>query len=450
MSEPPSNSILLLELEELKEHMFNLQVQEGQCMVSLQAQSEVVCDVLARLETVAAIVKASEMVQSSCSHGVIRRNVDSVSNIGDALKKERIFELGENGVGQDYLFIDHDDTELLKGNHQTDENPESLEAKSLDQLNTSQGMSISRSNKDSDDKTAVLVRDSEDSVVADEANDVHVDCIDNGLYSTRPSLSRKYKMKGKETKKNIPDNLYYQITPTVATACITISASSCPVPSSSKMSLPNSVTSCKTSSSMKIAMISTVNKVKEICKNLDWKLEGSYSSREGKEGCKAVHFYKLRVKGGVTTDILVRGVGGSKREAVRGAFKTMESRLVAVDLENQNTEEMLNKEDLCENNVNFLDPDSSSIDIDSPSPPPVFYVKDCVTGLVEKRLAVSDSDAGAIIGTNGSKINKITKETRTRITVGGLVGRNTRMVDLRGEKRRVDEALKMIQELIKK
>ena len=157
-----------------------------------------------------------------------------------------------------------------------------------------------------------------------------------------------------------------------------------------------------------------MNKVKEICSIHDWKLEGIYSSRGGKEGCSAVHFYKLSVIGGVSA-IVVRGVGESKREAVRGAFKTMENRLEAVDIENLKKEEtsksMWNKEDLCEDLVNFADqepldtvkPESSSED--SLSTPPVFHAKDCIAGVVDmspavsQRLAVSDNDAGAIIST---------------------------------------------------
>ena len=50
-----SSSILLLELEDLKDHMSRVQAE-------LSMQSEEVCGVLARLETVTAIVRAVQTV----------------------------------------------------------------------------------------------------------------------------------------------------------------------------------------------------------------------------------------------------------------------------------------------------------------------------------------------------------------------------------------------------
>jgi hypothetical protein len=58
MMKPPSSSVLLLELEDLKKHMVSVQAEAGRCLASLTAQNQEVCEVLARLETVNAIVRA--------------------------------------------------------------------------------------------------------------------------------------------------------------------------------------------------------------------------------------------------------------------------------------------------------------------------------------------------------------------------------------------------------
>ena len=66
-------------------------------------------------------------------------------------------------------------------------------------------------------------------------------------------------------------------------------------------------------------------------------------------------------------------------------------------------------------------------------------------------LTVSDKEAGAIIGTTGTNISRIIKETGVNITVKGLVnGRQGRLVEVWGQQISVDEALKMIKEIIQK
>ena len=63
----------------------------------------------------------------------------------------------------------------------------------------------------------------------------------------------------------------------------------------------------------------------------------------------------------------------------------------------------------------------------------------------------SVKEAGAIIGTTGTNISRIIKETGVNITVKGLVnGRQGRLVEVWGQQISVDEALKMIKEIIQK
>ena len=86
-------------------------------------------------------------------------------------------------------------------------------------------------------------------------------------------------------------------------------------------------------------------------------------------------------------DLMTRGVGGSKVEAVRRAFKTMENRLIGVvmDLEeNVETEQLKKQDDLCDSIVNFSDEESimtvkSESNSTYLSPSPVFNAKDCIT-----------------------------------------------------------------------
>jgi hypothetical protein len=63
MAKPPSSTVLLLELEDLKEHMVSMQAEMRRCLASLTAQNHEVCDMLARLETVTVIVRAELTVE---------------------------------------------------------------------------------------------------------------------------------------------------------------------------------------------------------------------------------------------------------------------------------------------------------------------------------------------------------------------------------------------------
>ena len=69
-------------------------------------------------------------------------------------------------------------------------------------------------------------------------------------------------------------------------------------------------------------------------------------------------------------------------------------------------------------------------------------------------MTVSDYDAGAIIGSKGTTINKIVEETGVKISVrelsSGRFGGQGRLVELWGEEAGVDKALKMMKEITKK
>ena len=103
-----------------------------------------------------------------------------------------------------------------------------------------------------------------------------------------------------------------------------------------------------------------MNRVKEVCTSQGWTVEGSSSWRERKKGCGVVHFYRLNMKGGVM-DLMARGVGVSKREAVWTAFKVMEDRLKEVlgpdcqIVETSEPDSLKKKDVFSDNIVNFHD-----------------------------------------------------------------------------------------------
>ena len=65
MAKPPASSVLLLELEDLKEHMSKVQAEVDRCVTILAVQRDEVCGVLARLGTLTAIVRAVEMLDKN-------------------------------------------------------------------------------------------------------------------------------------------------------------------------------------------------------------------------------------------------------------------------------------------------------------------------------------------------------------------------------------------------
>ena len=62
MTKPPSSLVLQLELENLKEHMSSVQAEVGRFVTSLMVQSQDVCEVLARIEIVTAMVRAGQTI----------------------------------------------------------------------------------------------------------------------------------------------------------------------------------------------------------------------------------------------------------------------------------------------------------------------------------------------------------------------------------------------------
>ena len=475
MAKPPASSVLLLELEDLKEHMSKVQAEVDRCVTILAVQRDEVCGVLARLDTVTAIVRAVEMLdknkktekKKSFPDPVLDTDLDFNYNtlVAAAESKESFcaFREGE----QHFPFLGNQCKNPVDVNYRNEEIiSKTFKPESLGKAGQAGEVCL------------VISTTVEDSVVAEE-NEIMTtvgdgqDSLENVLPSTRPSLSRKCR-KNINDKRNILEDAVSAATVTTATLD-TKSVSSCLVPSNSKMSTPSSVTSGNTSSSMKMSTSSMVDRVKEICGKKGWRLVGGYNTREGKEGCGVVHFYKLEVKGGMI-DQMTRGVGGSKVEAVRRAFKTMENKLIEGDLElgEKVGNVQLKKQDgLCDNFVNFLNEEpmiavkSEPTSEDSLSPPPVFHSKDCIaqdtlgekedkrsTEIVEKTLTVSDYDAGAIIGSKGTSINKIVEETGVKISVRdlscGRFGGQGRLVKLWGEKACVDKALNMMKKITKK
>ena len=65
-------------------------------------------------------------------------------------------------------------------------------------------------------------------------------------------------------------------------------------------------------------------------------------------------------------------------------------------------------------------------------------------------LTVSHHDAGAIIGTKRTQLNRIIEDTGVNITVEGMIKGNERLVELWGHKASVDEALKMVKNIIQR
>lgn len=140
----------------------------------------------------------------------------------------------------------------------------------------------------------------------------------DALRTSRPSLSKKCR---EERDQTVTSEDFKQLNDD---ASVKKSFGWLPVNgSTTRMSSRSPNTSCLTNSSLKMS----VNKVKEICTYHGWKLEGSQSTRKGREGGCAVHFYKVCVHCSKEKAVVARGVGGEKVEAVKRAFKTIEHML---------------------------------------------------------------------------------------------------------------------------
>ena len=105
---------------------------------------------------------------------------------------------------------------------------------------------------------------------------------------------------------------------------------------------------------------------------------------------------------------------------------------------------------------------------DSLSQPPVFHAQGCDdystsihscpsrsrvdtgTGsdIVLQRLTISDIGASRLLGTKGSRIERLKKSTQVNISVFGRPGDRDRPVKLKGKQHQVSEALKIIHSII--
>ena len=107
---------------------------------------------------------------------------------------------------------------------------------------------------------------------------------------------------------------------------------------------------------------------------------------------------------------------------------------------------------------------ASSEDSLSLSNPPVFHalnLKDYSTSIqscpdrvatgsdiVLQRLTISDIGASRLLGTKGSRIERLKKSTQVNISVFGRPGDRDRPVELKGKQHQVSEALKIIHSII--
>ena len=275
-------------MEDLKNHMMKVQEEVGSCVSSLAMQSEVVCEVLARLETVIAIVMAVEMVnrnkksEKKKSFPDLDSLVDFNDNFVAAGNTESNCAFREGG--QHFpLIVDQSKNHVDVNYRNEEKNSQTFKQESLKTVDTTVDCEV--------------IGATVGEVVAAEVNQIIMntagDSLENILASTRPSLSRN-RRKNVEAKSNKPEDFNDVIVTSLTTASNLASLASKSVlsslvPSNSKMSSPPcSVTSGLTSSSTKMSPSSMVNRVKEICSKQGWSVEGGYSTREGKEGCGVV------------------------------------------------------------------------------------------------------------------------------------------------------------------
>jgi len=313
-----SLSVLQLMIEELKDNMSSAQSEIAMCMASLSIQHNKVCDAVNRLESVSVIMKAIIEVNAA---------EDTVSSLNASCRKNLREEV-------DSVALD------------------------ISTVRTSEEL-FTHSNIKVDD----IQETSKDSVVGKYDDRVINKTADLSPPTIRPSLTKKIKAKAKV------QNPFRE----------EAKAASSPVLCSSKTSFPGSDASCQATTSASVNM--TVNKVKDICRNHGWRLEGCHSTRAGKEKSAVIHFYKVSVKM-LEEEKVVRGVGSNKAEAVKRAFKSME--LLLRDDINENGSKVgfreMSNDGLSDNIVNFdenpLLPskpcDSSE---DSLSQPPVFHAQ---------------------------------------------------------------------------
>jgi len=337
----PSISVLQLEIEGLKDNMSNVQSEIAMCMASLSIQHNKVCDAVNRLESVSIIVKAIIEINAT---------EDNLSSLKNSSKKN---------IREAFDSV----------------------ATDISAVRTSEELLTTHSNIKVDDiKEPSMECDSELGKDDDRKINTRADL---SLSTIRPSLTNK-KIKAKVVHHQIREEAKVASSQTVTDALIKNFPTTNPVLRSNTTSFPGSFASCQATTSASVKM--TVNKVKDICRNHGWRLEGCHSTRAGKENSAVVHFYKVSVKM-LEKEKVVRGVGTSKAEAVKRAFKSMELFIRDAIAINENGSKegfrKMSNDGLSDDIVNFDEnplipckPCASSED--SLSQPPVFHAQ---TGL---------------------------------------------------------------------
>ena len=321
-----SLSVLQLEIEELKDNVSKVQSEIAMCMATLSTQHEKVCDAVKRLQSVSTLVK------TIIEYNVAEDNLVSLNASFNNIEHEAV-----DSVALDISAIKASE-ELF--NH-----------------SNIKGDDIKELSKECD----YLVGKDDDRTIDTTA--------DYSISTIRPTLSKK-----------ITAKVYDKIEDEAKTASsqtFTDSFSTAiPVQCFTETSFHGPLSSCQGTNSVKM----TMNKVKDICRNHGWKLEGCHNTREGKENSAVVHFYKVSVKL-LEGHKVVRGVGTNKAEAVKRAFKSMALLLRDAIHEEVGLKNMSNN-GLNDNIGNFdedpLLPSKPCVSSEvSLSRPPVYHAQDC-------------------------------------------------------------------------
>ena len=313
-----SASILLLEIEELQTRMYRVQEEMVMTISRLEEHSKAVCEVVARLDSVTAIVKAVQTVARERN----RHEGGGGVTDSDQLKTDSVCDSQCAVVSEDdplcaqqHFVVE----EVISKAENEGSRVADVECLMGKKLKNSSGSSICHLESvevvvvgeagDSDDSREKVKESVEQENVELVKSKNNSECLEP-VSSTRPSLLRRSRRGSSKTTDGNTATASNPFTP----------STSCTASINSQLRFRPSYQSLTSSTN------SLVNRIKEICSNHNLTVEGSYSNREGREGCGLVHFYKLEVKGEVI-DLMFRGLGQNKREAVRRAFKTMETKL---------------------------------------------------------------------------------------------------------------------------
>ena len=185
-------------------------------------------------------------------------------------------------------------------------------------------------------------------------------------------------------------------------------------------------------------------------------MEESHSIRNGKDGGGVVHSYNLCVAGGGEEQCMISGVGDSKIEAAKGAFKILELLLKEPVFEVEN--ERKKRGDLSESD-SLVNPVKSNSTSEESVCPPARVLDNAVhckprnspndvdesEVVVERTLKVSDS-AATIVGKKGNNISNIQRMAEVIINVCEI-GADISSVKLIGKRCEVSKAVEMIREV---